>query len=76
MLEWATVLMSALDEVEFGVVVLDSVFRTRFINHAFYRMWALPALSPGASYNFAHIVEYGRHTGAYISAPSVSPSSR
>jgi diguanylate cyclase (GGDEF)-like protein len=69
MLDWATILMSALDEVEFGIVVLDSGFQTRFINHAFYRMWALRALSPGASYNFAEIVEHGRQTGAYISAP-------
>lgn len=68
MLDWATILMSALDEVEFDIVVLDSGLQTRFINHAFYRTWALPVLPPGASYNFGDIV-HGRQTGAYIFAP-------
>jgi diguanylate cyclase (GGDEF)-like protein len=48
---------------------LDNVFRARFINRAFHRMWALPVLRDGASYDFADIVEHGRQTGAYISAP-------
>ena len=60
MSDWAAVLMSALDEVEYGIVVLDDVFQARFINRVFHLMWALPALTDGAPYSFADIVEHGR----------------
>jgi len=70
MSDWAAVLMSALDEVEYGIVVLDDVFQARFINRVFHLMWALPALTDGALYSFADIVEHGRRTGAYITAPA------
>jgi diguanylate cyclase (GGDEF)-like protein len=60
----------ALDQVDYGIVVLDGEFQAEFINRAFHRMWALPELSDGASYNFADIVEHGRRTGAYITAPA------
>jgi diguanylate cyclase (GGDEF)-like protein len=66
----ASILMSALDEVEYGLVVLDSEFQAQFINRAFHQMWVLPELSYGTTYNFADIVEHGRRTGAYISAPA------
>jgi diguanylate cyclase (GGDEF)-like protein len=62
--------MSVLDEVESGLVVLDKDFQAQFINRAFYQMWELPKLSDGSIYNFAHIVEHGRRTGLYITAPS------
>jgi diguanylate cyclase (GGDEF)-like protein len=32
-------------------------------------MWELPKLSDGSTYNFADIVEHGRRTGLYITAP-------
>jgi diguanylate cyclase (GGDEF)-like protein len=66
----ASILMSALDEVDYGLVVLDSEFQAQFINRAFYRIWALPALSDGGTCNFADIVEHGRRTGAYVTAPA------
>jgi diguanylate cyclase (GGDEF)-like protein len=66
----AFILMSALDEVDYGLIVLDSEFQAQFINRAFYRIWALPVLSDGSSYNFADILEHGRRTGAYITAPA------
>ena len=52
--------MSALDELEYGLVVLDKDFQARFINRAFHQMWALPTLSDDATYNFADIVDHGR----------------
>ena len=61
--------MSVLDEVESGLVVLDKDFQAQFINRAFYQMWELPKLSDGSIYNFADIVEHGRRTGLYITAP-------
>jgi diguanylate cyclase (GGDEF)-like protein len=65
----ATVPMSVLDEIESGLVVLDKDFQVQFINRAFYQMWELPVLSDGSTYNFADIVEHGRRTGLYITAP-------
>jgi diguanylate cyclase (GGDEF)-like protein len=61
--------MSVLDEIESGLVVLDKDFQAQFINRAFYQMWGLPKLSDGSTYNFADIVEHGRRTGLYITAP-------
>ena len=65
----APMVMSVLDEVESGLVVLDKDFQAQFINRAFYQMWELPKLSDGSTYNFADIVEHGRRTGLYITAP-------
>ena len=65
----APMVMSVLDEVESGLVVLDKDFQAQFINRAFYQMWELPKLSDGSIYNFADIVEHGRRTGLYITAP-------
>ena len=36
------IVMSVLDEVEPGIVVLDKDFQAQFINRAFYQMWELP----------------------------------
>jgi diguanylate cyclase (GGDEF)-like protein len=66
----ASILMSVFDEVEYGLVVLDREFQAQFINRAFHQMWALPALSDGTTYNFADIVDHGRRTGIYITAPA------
>ena len=57
------IVMLALDEVESGLVVLDRDFQAQFINRAFYKMWELPRLPHGSTYNFADIVEHGRRTG-------------
>jgi diguanylate cyclase (GGDEF)-like protein len=65
----APMVMLVLDEVESGLVVLDKDFQAQFINRAFYQMWELPKLSDGSIYNFADIVEHGRRTGLYITAP-------
>jgi diguanylate cyclase (GGDEF)-like protein len=61
--------MSVLDEVESGLIVLDKDFQAQFINRAFYQMWGLPQHSDGSTYNFADIVEHGRLTGLYVTAP-------
>jgi diguanylate cyclase (GGDEF)-like protein len=64
-----SILISALDEVEYGLILLDSEFQAQFINRAFHKIWALPELSNGSTYNFADIVEHGRRTGLYVTAP-------
>ena len=69
LVDWATVLTSALDEVGYGTVLLDKD-RAQFINRAFHRMWAQPPPPPGINYQFAdQMMEHGRKTGAYEVAP-------
>src|SRR5580704_3549371 len=65
----AAVPMSVLNEIESGLVLLDKDFQAQFINRAFYKIWGLPELSTGSTYNFADIVEHGRRTGLYVTAP-------
>ena len=36
MMDWASVLTSALDEVGYGILLLDSDLQARFINRAYY----------------------------------------
>jgi hypothetical protein len=62
----APMVMSVLDEVESGLVVLDKDFQAQFINRAFYQMWELPKLSDGSIYNFAT----SSSTGAELASTS------
>jgi PAS domain-containing protein len=76
MSDWTSVLTSALDEVEYGIVLLDKDMRAQFINRAYYRMLSLPAPRPGQTYNYAAILDHARKvalwdipasaTGAYV----------
>ena len=65
----ATTLTSALDEVDYGFIVLNAAFQAQFVNRAFYRIWDLPVPPAGATYSFADIVEHGRRTGLYKAPP-------
>jgi diguanylate cyclase (GGDEF)-like protein len=60
MSDWASVLTSALDEVEYGIVLLDKDMRARFINRAYYQMLSLPAPLPGQVYGYADILAHAR----------------
>jgi diguanylate cyclase (GGDEF)-like protein len=55
----------ALDEVDYGLVVLDERLEVQFANRAFTRMWGLPAPRESATYSFANILEHARQTGLY-----------
>ena len=63
--DWVGVLTSALDEVEYGIVVLDEDLNARLINRAFHRMWALPTAPAGAGYSFVDLMQHGSKTHAY-----------
>jgi diguanylate cyclase (GGDEF)-like protein len=65
MSEWESVLTSALDGIRYGIVLLDKDFEARFINRAYYRLWALPPPPPGTTYNVTDLIEHARRTGAY-----------
>src|SRR5215475_6462072 len=60
MADWTTVLASALDEVEYGIVLLDKDMRARFINRAYHQMLALPAPPAGEIYHYADILDFAR----------------
>lgn len=58
-------LRSALDEIEVGVVLLDSSMRSQFINRAFRRMWSLPDAVADHNPAFVALMYHGRDTNAY-----------
>jgi diguanylate cyclase (GGDEF)-like protein len=65
MSDWTSVLPSALDGIRYGIVLLDSDFRARFINRAYYGMWALPPPPPGVTYHLDDLIAHARNAGLY-----------
>ena len=62
-------LRAALDEVRFGVLLLDTELRAQFINRAFRKMWRLPDGKADAKPPFVALMYHGRDTRAYKVAP-------
>jgi len=62
-------LRAALDEAEFGVVLLDAAMRAQFINRAFRKMVRLPDAKADARPAFASLMHHGAETGAYEISP-------
>jgi diguanylate cyclase (GGDEF)-like protein len=58
-------LRAALDEIETGVVLLDSTLRAQFINRAFRKMWRLPDSTAEARPSYAALMRHGAETGQY-----------
>lgn len=58
-------LRAALDEIDVGVVLLDSETRAQFINRAFRRMWRLPDAKADSKPPFVALMYHGRDTHAY-----------
>ncbi|MBZ0148856.1 MAG: PAS-domain containing protein, partial [Pseudorhodoplanes sp.] len=58
-------LRAALDEVRFGVLLLDSELRAQFINRAFRKMWRLPDAKANNKPPFVALMYHGRDTCAY-----------
>jgi PAS domain-containing protein len=58
-------LASALDQIDIGVVLLDSDTRAEFINRAFRDYFALPDEKADARPPFIALMYHGRDTGAY-----------
>ena len=62
-------LRAALDDVAFGVVLLDAALRAQFINRAFRKMWNLPDAKAATKPAFVALMRHGSETGAYEIAP-------
>lgn len=58
-------LKAALDEVDFGVVLLDNELRAQFINRAFRTIWRLPDQKADSKPAFVALMYHGRDTRAY-----------
>ena len=58
-------LRTALNEVSFGVVLLDAEMRAEFINRAFRRMWRLSDAKADSKPPFVSLMYHGRDTRAY-----------
>jgi diguanylate cyclase (GGDEF)-like protein len=65
MSDWTSVLPSALDGIRYGIVLLDSDFKARFINRAYYGMWGLPPPPPGVAYHLDDLIAHARNAGLY-----------
>lgn len=61
----ASRLASALDQIDIGVVLLDSDTRAEFINRAFRDYFALPDEKADAKPPFIALMYHGRDTGAW-----------
>lgn len=64
------VLRAALEQVDYGVVLLDNELRSLFINHAFRRMWNLTDEKAESRPAFVALLYHGRDTKAYAIAPT------
>jgi PAS domain-containing protein len=58
-------LSAALDQVDIGIVLLDSDTRAEFINRAFRHYFALPDEKADSKPPFIALMYHGRDTGAY-----------
>jgi PAS domain-containing protein len=61
----ATRLSSALDQIDIGVVLLDSDTRAEFINRAFRNYFSLPDSKADSKPPFIALMYHGRDTGTY-----------
>jgi PAS domain-containing protein len=62
-------LRAALDEVPFGVALLDQELRAQFLNRAFRKMWRLPDGKADSKPPFVALMYHGRDTRAYDVPP-------
>jgi diguanylate cyclase (GGDEF)-like protein len=62
-------LRSALDRLDYGIILLDRELRAVFINRAFRTLWRLPDEFADRKPAFIGLMYHGRDTGAYAVHP-------
>jgi len=67
-------LRAALNEVSFGIVLLDAELRAQFINRAFRKMWRLPDDKADRKPAFVSLMYHGRDIRAYNIAEKDLPA--
>jgi diguanylate cyclase (GGDEF)-like protein len=63
------VLRVIVDELNVGIVLLDSEHRVQFINRAFRRSWRVPEAMVTSELTFTRLICHGRSTEAYAGSP-------
>jgi len=63
------VLRAALDNVDYGVILLDKDMRARFINRASRRLWKMPAALADRIPSFEKLMRHARNSSAYAVPP-------
>jgi diguanylate cyclase (GGDEF)-like protein len=64
-LDLKSAIRSALDEVSYGIVLLNEDLQALFINRAYYDMWNLPPAPSGKPYSFTELRAHGRKLGVW-----------
>ncbi len=59
------VLQAALDNVDYGVLLLDEDLRARFINRASRQLWNIPDALAACCPSFAELMQHASDTGAF-----------
>jgi len=62
------VLTAIVDDLDYGIVVLDAGQRARFVNRAFRRLWRVPDEVADSRPAFLKLMYHGRGTAAYAVA--------
>src|ERR1700733_2590597 len=57
------------DDLDYGIVLLDQERRVQFINRAFRRFWRVPDDFDESELTFIRLMYHGRGTAAYAVAP-------
>jgi len=64
-----TALRAIVDDLDYGIVVLDREQRVRFVNRAFRRLWRIPDGLVESGPSFIKLMYHGRGSEAYAVAP-------
>jgi diguanylate cyclase (GGDEF)-like protein len=62
-------LRASLDEVPFGIVLLDAELRAQFVNRAYRRIWRLPDATADSKPPFIELMQHARDTRAHAIPP-------
>jgi len=64
-----TAMRAVVDDLNYGVVVLDEKRRVEFMNRAFRRFWRVPEQPPDGDRTFLKLMYHGRGVTAYAVSP-------
>ena len=65
----AAALRAIVDDLDYGIVVLDRERRVRFVNRAFRRLWRIPDGLAESAPTFIKLMYHGRGSEAYAVSP-------
>ena len=63
------ILRAALDNVDYGVLLLDAQLQARFMNRSFRTMWQLPEIDPASAPSLVELIHAAGAAGCYTMPP-------